>query len=359
MLLYIHIPFCDSKCHYCAFNSYTDRFHLKSTYMNSLKKQLQHELRKNIDNGNETVETIFIGGGTPSTVKVEEYQEIFKILTPYISNTKEITIEANPNSANKEWLRGIFDLGVNRISFGVQSFDDEKLKFLNRAHNTNMAISAIQYAHCIGFNHINCDIIYGTALDTQELLDNDLEHIKNLPIDHVSAYDLTIEEGTLFYNKPEVKKESVSLAVELFEKLKIQGFKQYEISNFAKNDEAQSKHNLGYWAHKPYLGIGTGAVGCINNIRLYPSKNIEQYIVDPLDYEQEILSKEDVRIEKILLGLRSIIGVDLKLLSSDEMKYISLLKEDNKIIVDDEILYNNDYLLADEIALFITQDSIY
>jgi len=356
LLLYIHIPFCDSKCHYCAFNSYTDRFHLKSIYMKALIKQLKFELKKNIDNSDNFIETIFIGGGTPSTIKIEEYKELFKVLSPYITDTKEITIEANPNSASKQWLEGIFDLGINRISFGVQSFNDEKLKFLNRSHNSNMAISAIQNASCIGFNHINCDIIYGTALDTKELLLNDLSIVETLPIDHISAYDLTIEEGTLFYNKPEVKKESLKLANLLFEELKNQGFNQYEISNFSKNDEACSKHNLGYWQYKPYLGIGTGAVGCVNNVRFYPSKSIEQYISNPMEYDKEILSDEDIRIEKILLGFRSKIGVELSLFSNNELTKIKYLTDENKLTIKDNFIYNNDYLLADEIALYITQE---
>jgi len=324
--------------------------------MKALIKQLKFELEKNIYNSENIIETIFIGGGTPSTIKIDEYKELFKVLSPYITNTKEITIEANPNSATKEWLKGIFDLGVNRISFGVQSFDDKKLKFLNRSHNNKMAISAIQNASCIGFNHINCDIIYGTALDTKELLLNDLDIISSLPIDHVSAYDLTIEEGTYFYNKPEVKKDSLKLANLVFDKLNDFGFKQYEISNFSKNDEACSKHNLGYWEYKAYLGIGAGAVGCVDNVRFYPPKSIEQYIKNPIEYDIEKLSKEDIRIEKILLGLRSKVGVDLSVFLESELKKVEYLIDEKKLIIIDNFIYNSDYLLADEIALYITQE---
>lgn len=352
MLLYIHIPFCDSKCHYCAFNSYTDRFHLKEKYMNAVVKQLECELKNNEEN----IETIFIGGGTPSTIKPKLYEPLFKLLTPYISNTKEITIEANPNSASKEWLEAIKDFGVNRISFGVQSFDDEKLNFLNRAHNKKMVLNAIQNASCIGFNSINCDIIYGTALDTYDLITNDLNSIKQLPIDHVSAYDLTLEEGTYFFNKPEVKKENLNIAKFIFDTLTNDlGFVQYEISNFAKNNEAKSKHNLGYWEYKSYLGIGAGAVGRVGDKRYYPSKSIEKYIENPLDYEYEYLTKEDQRIEKILLGFRSEVGVRLDLFSSDERKRIQLLLEDDKLKIKNDHLYNNEFLLADELALYITQ----
>jgi oxygen-independent coproporphyrinogen-3 oxidase len=324
--------------------------------MKSLINQLEFELKKNIDNTNKYIETIFIGGGTPSTIKIEEYKKLFKVLTPYITNTKEITIEANPNSASKDWMQGIFDLGVNRISFGVQSFDDKKLKFLNRSHNKNSAISAIQNASCIGFNHINCDIIYGTALDTKKLLMEDLKIISTLPIDHISAYDLTLEEGTLFYNKPEVKKESIKLAIKFFEELKKLGFNQYEISNFAQNTDAKSKHNLGYWQYKDYIGIGAGAVGSIDGVRFYPSKSIEQYIQNPIEYDQEILCQDDIKVEKVLLGLRSEVGVDIDILSIDEHKKIKYLIESNKLKKIDNFVYNNDYLIADEIALYLTQE---
>jgi len=323
--------------------------------MKALIKQLKFELEKNIDNTEQFIETIFIGGGTPSTIKVEEYKELFKVLSPYIANTKEITIEANPNSASKDWLSGIFDLGVNRISFGVQSFNDKKLNFLNRTHNSKSAISAIQNATCIGFNHINCDIIYGTALDTQDLLMDDLSIVSTLDIDHVSAYDLTLEEGTLFYNKPEVKKESVKLAIKFFDRLKKMGFEQYEISNFAKNDDAKSKHNLGYWQYKSYLGIGAGAVGSVNNVRFYPSKSIEQYIKNPIKYDIESLTNEDVKIEKILLGLRSKVGVCLDLFSNIQQKRVKDLIDANKLKISNNFIYNSDYLLADEIALYITE----
>ena len=320
--------------------------------MKALEKQLEHELKNN----DEKIETIFIGGGTPSTIKAELYEPIFKLLSPYISYTKEITIEANPNSASYDWLSGIFDLGINRVSFGVQSFDDEKLKFLNRSHNRNSAISVIQNANCIGFNHVNCDIIYGTALDSYVLIDEDLKMIKQLPIDHVSAYDLTLEEGTYFFNKPEVKKENLNLAQYIFDKLENDlGFSQYEISNFSKNNESRSSHNVGYWLYKPYLGVGAGAVGRVKNHRYYPYKEIEKYIHNPLEYEIENLTLEDQRIEKILLGLRCFVGVEKKIFSNEESSRIKILLEEKKLIEDAHKIYNTNFLLADELAWYITQ----
>ena len=352
MLLYIHIPFCDSKCYYCAFNTYTDKFHLKKEYMKALKNQLIFDLQNNLKN-EEKLETIFIGGGTPSTIKVEFYKEIFEVLNPYISKNCEITSECNPNSASYEWLEGMKNLGVNRISFGVQSFDDKKLKTLNRAHNAKGAITAIQNAFCIGFNRINCDIIYGVNGDSFESIKADFNTIFSLPVTHISAYSLTLEEGTKFFNNTKIKIDDEELSYKLFEYLKENNFNQYEISNFSKSKNDESKHNYGYWQHKNYLGVGAGAVGCINKKRYYPNKSIEKYILNPLDYEIEELEDNDIKVEKILLGLRCSNGFDFNILDEYEKSRIEeLLNEEKLARINDKII-NYNFLLADELALYI------
>ena len=350
MLLYIHIPFCDSKCFYCAFNSYTSLHSLRKDYMKSLKTQLKYELKKQ----DKIVETIFIGGGTPSCIDALEYKEVIEIIKPYMAKDIEITIEANPNSATFEWLSKIYEVGINRVSFGVQSFDDEKLKFLGRNHNKLEAINAINNASEIGFKNINMDIIYDTSLDTKELLDSDLSVIKSLPINHISAYSLTLEEGTKFYNKSSVKIENEFLANYLFEQLKGFGFSQYEISNFALNSDARSKHNLGYWEYKEYLGIGCGAVGCIENKRYYGIKDVQKYINTPLEYEEiESLSTDDIVLEKLLLGFRSVVGVSVDILSVEQKVKLQELIDDKKVILKDNKIYNNNYMLSDELALYL------
>ena len=354
MLLYIHIPFCDSKCHYCAFNSTTNLHHLKKEYVKSLCKQLKYEL-ENINK--DEIKTLFIGGGTPSTLAKDDFSEIFQVIKYYLTNTKEITIEANPNSATLQWLEDMYSLGINRISFGVQSFNDEKLSFLGRNHNSKMAITAIQNASKVGFKHINCDIIYDTAMDTKELLDNDLKTIKSLPVDHVSAYSLTLEEGTKFYNKSNVRIEDVNMAKYLFEELNKLGFKQYEISNFALNEDARSKHNLGYWKYEEYIGAGAGAVGCKGQKRLYTFKDINMYIANPSTYaDTEELSNEDIKVEKVLLGLRCEVGIDKNMLNDKELKQAYNLEKLGKIqLKEDDRFYSIDFLLADELALYILE----
>ena len=351
MLLYIHIPFCDSKCFYCAFNSYVDLFHLKKEYMKSLRIQLKHELKKI---PNKKLKSIFFGGGTPSCIDAIYYKDIFKDLEEFISQNTEITTEANPNSASIEWLSQMKSLGVNRVSFGVQSFDDKKLKFLGRNHNHTQAIDAINNAKKVGFIHINCDIIYDTAVDTKELIQNDLDIIKTLPIDHISAYSLTIEEGTKFFDRTNVQIENEEMTKYIFESLKSNGFTQYEISNFSKNKKARSQHNFGYWEKEDYLGVGAGAVGCFENTRYYPKTNVQEYILNPLEYEkEEKLSKEDTKFEKLFLGLRSAVGVSLDILSKSEIQKVELLEKEKKLYIKNNMFYNYDFLITDEIVLFI------
>ncbi|MEA1954999.1 MAG: radical SAM family heme chaperone HemW [Campylobacterota bacterium] len=350
MLLYIHIPFCDSKCSYCAFNSYVDKFHLKEAYMKSLLIQLKYELKRFKVNAN-SIESIFIGGGTPSTISPELYKPIFELINPYIKKDIEITSEANPNSATYEWLDGMKKLGVNRISFGVQSFNDKKLKLLNRSHSSNQAKKAVLEAKKVGFENISLDIIYATLGDTKELLDYDIKTAFKLPINHISAYALTIEESTPFENKPQMSDEKLSLTNWIFENISKNGFEQYEISNFGSY---KSRHNLGYWQYKDYIGLGSGAVAKLDLQRFYPTNSIEKYIKNPLDIRTEDLTKEDKKIEQIFLGLRSFIGIDEDILNKDELEKAILLVEEKKLIKKKTFFYNHDYLLADEIALYLT-----
>ena len=350
MLFYIHIPFCDSKCSYCAFNSYVDKFHLKEQYMQALCTQLEFELER-FQADNNSIETLFIGGGTPSTVSPELYKPLFKLLKPYLAKDIEITSEANPNSATLQWLEGMRQLGVNRISFGTQSFDEKKLKLLNRAHNSDDAKNAVFNAHKAGFENISLDLIYATLNDTKELLENDLNIAFSLPINHLSAYALTIEEGTPFATKPQMSQESLELTTWLFQTIESHGFKQYEISNFGTY---QSQHNLGYWKYKDYIGLGSGAVGKLNNTRFYPTSDIEAYIQNPLNISKEHLSSEDIKIEKIFLGFRSALGVNENLLNKEELQRAKILLEEKKLFQKGNTLYNPEYLLADEITLFLT-----
>lgn len=314
--------------------------------MKALKSQLLFEL-----SDIKKLDTVFIGGGTPSCVDASLYNDIFNIIRAYIDINTEITTEANPNSATKEWLEKMFALGVNRVSFGVQSFNDKKLKLLNRAHNSSQAKEAIINAHKVGFKNISLDLIYAFLGDTKDLLKNDLNIAFSLPINHLSAYALTIEEGTVFEKKPHLSNEKLSLSRWFFKEIEKNGFKQYEISNFGSY---QSRHNKGYWRLEEYIGVGAGAVGMKNETRYYPHKNIEEYIKNPLYKENESLNSENIIFEKIFLGFRSNIGVKTKILNNNQLKKAMLLVDEKKIELINDTFYNKDFLLADEIALFIS-----
>ena len=350
MLLYIHIPFCDSKCSYCSFNSYVDKFHLKEQYMKALEVQLAHELKR-FEVADKCIESIFIGGGTPSTVEPKLYKNIFKTITPHLQDDIEITSEANPNSATRTWLQGMKELGVNRISFGVQSFNNEKLKVLNRAHSAKDALKALHTAKDLGYENLSLDLIYATLGDSKALLEHDIQTAMSLPINHISAYALTIEEGTPFEKKPHMAKETLELTSWIFKEIQKKGFEQYEISNFGTY---QSAHNLGYWQYKDYIGLGSGAVGSFKHIRYYPTPDIEKYIQNPLNINKEELSDEDIKIEKLFLGFRSIVGVKEKTFNPQELQRAKILVEEKKLLLKNETFYNPDYLLADEITLFIS-----
>ena len=349
MLAYVHIPYCDSKCHYCAFNSYVGRFDTRSAYMQALHRQLQYELER-LKIGPGEIETLFVGGGTPSTVPPEYYEPIFTLLLPYLAGNAEITTEANPNSATRTWLSGMHDLGVNRVSFGVQSFDAKKLQRLGRAHTPQQAEQALFTAHEVGISHLSLDLIYNVSGDTPALMQRDIDRAFALPIDHLSAYELTIESNTPFAATPHVRQEDDDLAFYVASEITRRGFDHYEISNFGRY---QSRHNLGYWHLKPYIGAGAGAVGFDGRHRYYPPTDIETYIADPLAARTEILSEHDLRTERIFLGLRSQVGVDRMQLDPAQTRQAQILLHSGKLIEQEHRYYNPDLFLADEVALFL------
>lgn len=317
--------------------------------MRALHTQLAFELER-FGAQKESIETLFIGGGTPSTVSPELYAPIFTLLAPYLEKDAEITVEANPNSAIPAWLAGMQKLGVNRISFGVQSFDANKLKALNRAHSPHQAIQAVQQAHALGIPHLSIDLIYNYQGDTKELFQRDIEQAFSLPIDHISAYELTIEDGTKFSKTPQVRQENDALAFFVAEQIKNRGFEQYEISNFGRY---QSKHNKGYWKLKNYIGAGAGAVGYLDDRRFYPLTDINAYIQSPLYADVEALSKDERLTETVFLGLRSMIGIEKSILSPSMRTKARMLCDEGKLKQDSTRFYNTNYFISDALALYI------
>jgi len=339
--LYVHIPFCRSKCLYCAFNSVVADDINEELYLQALLRDF--ELFED-----QIFDTLYIGGGTPSLMSASFYKRLFASIRPSLKNVKEITIEANPDSFCSEKFTLLKELGVNRLSFGIQSFDDIKLKKLGRIHNAKSAYKAVESAEKCGIKNISIDLIYGVSGDSTESLAEEIKIASKLNISHVSAYSLTLEEGTPFENRRDMSIETEELSSVVKERLEASGFLQYEVSNFGK---IRSLHNLNYWEGGEYVGIGAGAVGFLNNKRYYAQKEVHSYIKEPRIRKIEHLSSEDMRFERIFMGLRSIVGVNKSDIKNRQN--LSYLLKEGKAYAKEDKIYSNNLFLADEMALFL------
>lgn len=381
MLLYIHIPFCHSKCGYCGFNSLTNMLNFKQKYLDCLCVDLKNELalwemRESINPysiANKTSEwaksqklhSIYIGGGTPNTLNPHDYEQIFEILHPKIATHTEITMELNPNISTKETLQHFKNLGINRFSIGVQSFCEDKLRLLERNHSPKNAYKFIENALSCGVR-ISIDLIYDTILDSSDLLRFEIENALNLDVGHISCYGLSIDKNSMFFRNGKNPTHKSSLCYELKAILESQGFTQYEVSNFARGKSQKSLHNLGYWAYRDYIGVGLGAVGKITECsgdfgksqdyqgkvtRIYKQSDFSTYLTNPLITRREVLSKSDIALEKFFLGLRSEVGVESTIITNKER--LNLLAQSDKIYIKENRIYATNYFIADEIALWI------
>lgn len=313
--------------------------------MLSFKKQYLKALQIDLKEQNLfDIESVYIGGGTPNVLEAKDYENIFKLLPSCV----ESTMELNPNASNIDTLKEFKALGINRFSIGIQSFIDEKLRLLERIHDTKTAIRFVENAIKCDVK-VSIDLIYDTKLDSKDSLKYELELASSLGIGHISCYALSIDKDSRFYAKHKNPTRESSLCYELKEILDNLGFYQYEVSNYAKTHK--SEHNLGYWAYKDYIGVGLSAVGKIGNKRYYKQNDFKSYIANPTFRDIELLSNNDIRLEQIFLGARSEIGIKKELIKNKERLEI-LLNEKKCSIKNGRILINN-YFLADEIALWL------
>lgn len=311
--LYIHIPFCVSKCHYCNFISFSGKNELVEPYFDALKKEIEVSFKKYND---IELETIYIGGGTPSVVDFSFYKDVFNLLSRLtsLSPNAEITMEINPGTVNFEYLKNIRDIGINRLSIGVQSFDYKTLKTINRIHSAEEAIETLKTAQKAGFKNINIDLIYGLPEQTLESWEKTLNQALGLGINHISTYGLKIEEGTEFSrhlpkNLPDDEMQS-QIYLKTIEILENNGFNHYEISNLAKKG-FESRHNLCYWKNREYFGLGLSAHGYLDGVRYSNTENLDEYLINPTKRAFENLISDSERIEEaIFLGLRLTEGIN-------------------------------------------------
>lgn len=317
--LYIHVPFCAKRCLYCDFFSNTEMKY-KEAYVSAVIREM--EMRREYI-GNEPVETIYFGGGTPSQLEAADFEKIFDAIYRLFDtkNCTEITLEANPDDITPEYMASLRPLPFNRISMGVQSFNPDDLRFLNRRHNREQAIQAVALCKENGISNISIDLIYGLPGQTLQAWEANLDEAIRLDVPHLSAYHLIYEEGTALHKLLEAGKVnpvsedlSVTFFSTLIDRLTLAGYQHYEISNFARPGQI-SRHNSSYWAGKKYLGIGpsahsynqTGREWNISSLPLY-LKGVEE---GTPNIETELLDTHTRYNDYIITGLRTMWGVDL------------------------------------------------
>jgi oxygen-independent coproporphyrinogen-3 oxidase len=317
--IYIHIPFCKKACFYCDFH-FSVSFQQKDEVVASLIKELKE--RKNFI-GQEEVKTIYFGGGTPSVLNAGNISEILKeAYAQYtVNDNAEITFECNPDDLSKEYLVGLKESGVNRLSIGIQSLNDESLTWMNRSHNVTQALQAIDSAAALGFRDMSIDLIYGIPMLTEDEWRQTLKRALAMPVNHLSAYSLTLEENTPYnklveqkkYKKPNDDEASRHFEI-LLEEIKLAGWEHYEVSNFCKAGN-YSKHNTAYWQNVKYLGIGPSAHSFDGKSRHWNVRSNKEYIqkiqAGESVSESEELSTKDIVNEALLTGLRTKWGVNL------------------------------------------------
>lgn len=303
---YIHIPFCKSKCKYCSFVSFNKPDLIKG-YIYSLLKEISENYK------GESLKTLYFGGGTPSLIDAKLLEKIIKKFK--LSENCELTLELNPDDCTIEYLEELRKIGINRISIGSQTFDDNILKLIGRRHSSADIVNTVQLAKQAGFENISVDLIYGLPTQTLEGLKQDLDKFLSLNIQHISTYGLKIEEGSFFGKNPPTQVPDDDTQADMYEYinaiLESNGFFRYEISNFSKQGY-ESRHNLNYWNNDEYYGFGVAAHGYVDGIRYSNVCSIESYINNPAVHEYgSLLSKEEMLEEEIFLGFRKTSGINV------------------------------------------------
>lgn len=323
MGLYVHIPFCKQKCMYCDFPAYQNLQDYYETYVYALVQEMDLWVSEHPESKAKPIDTIYFGGGTPTELSIQQLQMIVdKIKSTFTINENcHMTIESNPGEVDLQYLTKLVKLGFNRISFGVQTFDDKALTMLHRSHDGEKAIQAVYDAKEAGFTDINIDLIYGLPRQTLEDIQHNLNIVKDLPINHISTYGLQVEVGTYLYHL--VQKNLISIPSESIDEsmydtmmagLKELGFERYEISNFAKGN-SYSRHNLKYWHYIDYLGFGAGSHSFYDGIRRSNNRNVMPYIQSVDRYTMPTIDTETITVERAqedfcFLALRTKWGLD-------------------------------------------------
>ncbi|MBG9911095.1 coproporphyrinogen III oxidase [Bacillus xiamenensis] len=317
---YIHIPFCEHICHYCDFNKFFINTQPVDEYLAALEKEMQHTIDQK---GEQELKTIFIGGGTPTSLTVSQLDQLMDSIHRVLKPTKnliEFAVEANPDELSLEKLHVLKSAGVNRLSFGVQTFEDDLLKKIGRVHQKKDVLTSFERARAVGFDNISLDLMFGLPHQEKHHVMNSLETAFSLGAEHYSVYSLIVEPKTVFYNlmqKGKLHLPPQEREAEMYElvmdEMERHGLKQYEISNYAKPG-FESQHNLTYWSNDDYFGFGAGAHGYVDGVRNVNAGPVKHYLElieqtgFPYKETHQVTKAEQIE-EEMFLGLRKIEGV--------------------------------------------------
>ncbi len=367
--IYIHIPFCKSRCIYCGFYS-TVGLELRQRYVDAVCKEMEYRrLLPTSGDKEDHIETVYIGGGTPSQLSSNQIEQLFIYINKVygMENAKEVTMECNPDDITDELASLLAQLPVNRVSMGAQTFNNERLQFLHRRHSAEQIPLAVERLRKAGISNISIDLMYGFPNETIDEWHHDIDEAIQLNVEHLSAYALMYEEGTLLYQLMEQGKveeidEEVSLQMysDLIDRLNAAGYEHYEISNFAKKTDDscfRSLHNSSYWNHTPYIGLGAAA-------HSYDGKRCRRWNIDNImDYmegiesgmprfEQELLDDDTFYNDRVMTSLRTCEGLDLTRLTGSEKRYC--LQQAQRFIDDGLMRFHENRLILSRRGLFVS-----
>ena len=357
--LYIHIPFCKSRCSYCGFYS-TTHTELRQQYVDALCKELSSLNSKlTLNSKLYTLNSVYLGGGTPSQLTIAQLEQLFIYINkvyslPYTQGESEITIECNPDDVTEEYAAALSQLPVNRVSMGAQTFDDQRLRFLNRRHTASQVPQAVERLRQAGIRNISIDLMYGFPDETLKQWEQDIDAALSLDVEHISAYCLMLEEGTPLYRQlqqgliHEVDEETERRMYEvLIDKLSAAGYEHYEISNFAKPG-FRSRHNSSYWNDVPYIGLGAAAHSYDGQRRSWNVADLKEYLrrvengLSPVE-DSELIEGWTRYNDRITVALRTREGLDLTTLTDEQHDYC--IKNARRFL-DDGLLSLSDHRLA-------------
>jgi len=350
--VYIHIPFCSSICSYCDFcKIYYDKKYI-SNYLDCLEMEILSRYK------GEVIDTLYIGGGTPSSLDYYELEKLFQIMQRFnISNNLEYSIESNIECLDEKKISLLKKYGINRVSLGVQSFDSKILKELNRHHTKEQVYDVVSLLKKYGIDNINIDLIYG-IFDDKSVVEKDINTFLDLDVTHISCYSLIIEDKTIFGIQ---NREYIDADIEYEMYLMIQnklinnGYNHYEISNYSKVGY-ESRHNINYWKNGNYYGFGLGAVSYINNYRISNTKSLTKYLDGVYQYESVYEDKKINMENEMILGLRMIKGVNIKEFydkyNIDIFEYFNI----DEILEDGKLVLENGYLKIGDSYLYLSND---